>query len=63
MIRLFFDILQNMETLKQVRIRSCYSNDYIWPVFVVFLEIVCNLIPLWCFTYFFSTKIMIARDD
>ena len=61
-IQQFLYMIKYMGTLSQIRIRSCYSDDWYWPFYLIFFEVICNLIPLYCLTFFFSSKIIIHDD-
>lgn len=62
-LRLFIDLLFNMDIMYQVRVKSCYKNDIQWPLMMAFYEIVLNFLPLLCFTKFFSTDVIVPGDD
>ena len=61
-VRLIFDIVLLTGGLKLLRMRSCSKNEWTWPLVAVVFEVLCNLIPLSCFTAFFSEKLSLSSQ-
>jgi len=61
-VRLLFDIVLLTGGLKLLRMRSCSRNEVVWPLVMVTFEVLCNLIPLSCFTAFFSDKLSLSSQ-
>lgn len=61
-VRLIFDIVMLTGGLKLLRMRSCSKDEWTWPVIAAVFELLCNLIPLSCFTAFFSEKLSLSSQ-
>lgn len=54
---LLFDLVMLTGSLKLLRMKSCYQNNWNWPAIVVLFELCCKFLPIWCFTNFFSFRL------
>lgn len=54
---LLFDLVMLTGSLQLLRMKSCYRNDWHWPLILIFFEIFCKYVPIWCFTNFFSFRL------
>lgn len=62
-LRLFYDIILLVNALQMLRIKSCYQEDWIWPMIYFTMEVTCNVVPIFCFSSIFSNKLSLYSQN
>ena len=63
LVRLMVELVDTMDWLSLMRMKSCYRKDFMWPLYLAVSEFATCLVPLFCFARFFSYKMTLYTHN